>query len=63
MGNRFYDTVLGVRISKGQKEKLDAIAKLSGEKAARLVRDCIECFISNEKCLARVKYKKLQNRV
>ena len=54
MANKFYDMVLGVRISKGQKERLDAIAKLSGEKSARLVRDCIECFISNEKCLARI---------
>ena len=62
MTSKFYDKVLGVRISKDQKDKLDAISKLSGEKSARLVRDCIECFIGNEKCLARVKYKKLQNR-
>jgi predicted DNA-binding protein len=57
---KFYDKVLGIRISKEQKERLEAIAKLSGEKPARLVRDCIECFISNENCQARKRYKKLQ---
>lgn len=62
MANKFYDMVIGVRISKGQKEKLDAMAKLSGEKSARLVRDCIECLISNADCLTRKKYKKLQGR-
>ena len=60
--SKFYDMVLGIRISKEQKERLDAMAKLSGEKSARLVRDCIECFISNADCLTRKKYKRLEGR-
>jgi hypothetical protein len=56
----FYDTTFGIRISKDQKERLEALAKLSGEKSARMVRECIECFISREECHVRKKYKKAQ---
>lgn len=62
MATKFYDTVLGIRISKTQKERLDAIAMLAEEKSSRLLRDCIECLLSNESCLVRKKYKKLQKK-
>lgn len=60
MTKKFYETVLGVRVAVGQKDKLDAIAELAGEKTSRLVRDCIECLITNADCLVREKYKRLQ---
>ena len=55
--SRYFDTVLNIRIAREQKEKLDAIASLYNEKSARLVRECIECFTSQENCLIRKKYK------
>lgn len=58
MAEKFYNTVIGIRISRHQKERLEALAKLSGEKSSRLVRDCIECFLSQNTCLVRKKYGK-----
>jgi len=59
MVSKMYEKVLGLRISKSQKEKLDAIAQLAGEKSSRLLRDCIDCLIKQDQCLVRQKYAKL----